>query len=114
MATKQKSEKSENELIDEFYVNHGGKPCLSADLSFYESSWDVLMPVVEKIQSLDYIEKHSDDYFRFGSNSESKLYWCEFGRFRFTSTDSLIEAFYTVVSEFIKWHNSTLTLAIEG
>lgn len=41
--------KSDNELIEEFYISQGGKPHDPADLCFYESDWNMLMPVVEKI-----------------------------------------------------------------
>jgi hypothetical protein len=61
------------------------------------------MPVVEKIQGMDHPEKSFHDYFRFGSAKD--VYWCEFGRFRFNSVTSLIDAFWIVVVEFIKWYN---------
>lgn len=41
--------KSDNELIEEFYISQGGKPHVPADLCFYESDWNMIMPVVEKI-----------------------------------------------------------------
>lgn len=48
--------KSDNELIEEFYISQGGKPHVPADLCFYESDWNMLMPVVEKINSIDKTE----------------------------------------------------------
>jgi hypothetical protein len=44
--------KEGNEVIEAFYVEQGGKPNLKEDLWFYESSWDMLMPVVKKIRDL--------------------------------------------------------------
>lgn len=40
----------ENKIIEKFWVEQGGKPHMEADISFYESSWDMLMPVVEKMK----------------------------------------------------------------
>jgi len=40
--------------IETFWVEHGGKPHLDADLSFYESDWEMLMSVVEMIEGLGY------------------------------------------------------------
>ena len=41
-----------NKLIEDFFVTHGGRPNMIEDLSFYESSWDILMPVVYKIHDV--------------------------------------------------------------
>lgn len=39
---------TDNEWIEKFWVENGGKSNLKEDLSFYESSWDMLMPIVIK------------------------------------------------------------------
>lgn len=49
-----------NELIEAFYVQQGGKPHMAADLLFYESSWDMLMPVIQKIVDLGLSDTSSD------------------------------------------------------
>jgi hypothetical protein len=38
-----------NQLIEKFWVEHGGKPHMTEDLWFYESDFNMLMPVLEKI-----------------------------------------------------------------
>lgn len=68
----------------------------------YDKSWDWLMPVVEKIQSMK-SEVHElpwDSHFKF---SDKK---CELYKFAFISETSLIDATYQVVTDFIKWYNS--------
>ncbi len=42
--------KTDNELIEDFYVSQGGKPAIKSDIEFYSSSWDMIMPVVGKIR----------------------------------------------------------------
>lgn len=41
-------DKTDNELIDDFYAEQGGMRALKEDLSFYESDWNMLIPVVQK------------------------------------------------------------------
>jgi hypothetical protein len=41
-----------DELIEKFWIEQGGKPHLKEDISFYESDWNMLMPVVEKIGNI--------------------------------------------------------------
>ena len=63
----------------------------------YHSSWDWLMPVVEKIESL----KNSDDY-------EIDIFGncCDIGG-RFEAVgETKIAAVYIAVIEFIKWHKT--------
>lgn len=45
-------ELTDNQLIENFYVSHGGKPTLEADIPFYESDWNMLHPVIDKIADL--------------------------------------------------------------
>lgn len=44
--------KTDNELIEQFYVEQGGKPHLPEDISFYESDWNMLMPACKKWDEL--------------------------------------------------------------
>lgn len=72
-------------LFDE----HGHTTYLS-----FDDDWEWLMPVVEKIESLDYevdVYKHACEI-----NTEDMI--------RFEAS-SKIEACYKAVVEFIKWHN---------
>lgn len=70
----------------------------------YHSSWDWLMPVIEKIESIK--SNNGRHYFRIHSNSVD-----------ISDTDILIypegktklEVAYLSVVAFIKWYNSTLT-----
>lgn len=93
-------EKTDNELIEEFYVSQGGKPSLPADIDFYSSDWNMLVPVVEKINTLDFPERSFTTRFILEDRK------CTFYYFSFISEESLIDAVYTVVVEFIKWYNS--------
>lgn len=99
-----------NKLIAEFmgYIDNGCSeegflihPDTNYDIEIetlqYHSSWDWLMPVVEKIESLGYrvtIVKH---ICRIDLNEESKLLISE--------DIKKIEAVYTVCFKFIQWYN---------
>jgi hypothetical protein len=77
-----------NELIEGFWISQGGKPHDPADLWFYESSWDMLMPVVEKIDSLH--NNHPFEVAEFCNGYQ---------------ISAKINIIYQAVIEFIKWHN---------
>jgi hypothetical protein len=47
--------KTDNELIEEFYISQGGKPHMKEDLWFYESDWNMLMLVVKHIFDSDFL-----------------------------------------------------------
>jgi len=74
------------------------KHCFDNNLMKYHSSWDWLMPVVEKIESLGLNTKiytgHTTIASRDASFISQKL------------NDSKIEATYEAVVEFIKWFNT--------
>ncbi len=104
--------KTDNELINEWYASQGGKPALEADISFYESSWDMLMPVVEKIESLQ-MDVDIRTVWSWRQNEHRKYCTASI----FTQPDQLvvyqeakegvskIESVYKAVVEFIKWHS---------
>lgn len=101
-----KTDKTDNHLIEEFYVSQGGKPTLEADLSFYESSWDWLMPVVEKIDSLDdgkYIVIIDPMITIISENGEAVVNECQ-------AFDGRIKNTYGAVVEFVKWYNQNKPL----
>jgi hypothetical protein len=61
----------DSELIEEFWVSQGGKPHLAADIWFYESDWNMLMPVVEKIEGLGFRTS-------IGYTTATKIHGCNF------------------------------------
>jgi hypothetical protein len=80
---------------DGVVVNSIGLPLLMTGFK-YNSSWDWLMPVVEKIESI----KNSDDY-------EVDIFGkcCDIGGQFEGVCKTKIEGTYKAVVEFIKWHN---------
>lgn len=88
--------KTDNELIEKFWIEHGGKPHMAEDISFYESSWDMLMPVVEKIESL------APTRVKIDCNECTII-----GGRRFkVHTLKKINSVYQCVAQFIKWQSS--------
>ncbi len=80
--------KADNELIAEFM---GYRPAVEdISINAYDTSWDWLMPVVEKIEGLGYFYSDSDGERIQVTNIQGK---------------SKIEATYKAVVEFIKWYN---------
>lgn len=117
-----------NKLIANFMgletkVNSRGSLCTvpDEDLQFdyiaYHSSWDWLMPVVEKISKIPIPDRpvifngedtFYDTYFprTFGMmNSETNEYLVRINTFALHYSKSLITATYEAVVEFIKWYN---------
>lgn len=97
--------------------DHGVVNCLTEHLR-YNSSWDWLMPVVEKIGTLHYPDYWSgnkpedagefDDcpYPRtFGMRDKEGNYMVRFNANSLFSAPTLIEATFLAVVEFIKWYN---------
>ncbi len=90
-----------NKLIAEF---EGWKE--SNNFLPYNISWGWLMPVVEKI-----IKKHMTDYYNEYDMSYPESYFVTIGSdgkycSQGTSKNSLIEATWIAVVEFIKWYNN--------
>lgn len=82
---------------------------LSSDQLKYHSSWDWLMPVVEKIESLEHITDEGNwgpYHFNLYRTSTSFGY----GRFKIIATEqqgsTKLEAAYKAVVQFIKWYNT--------
>lgn len=119
--------KEENELIAKFmgktiqpqvgtpeFVRWNGERC---DYSYYEvayhTSWDWLMPVVEKIckhvydkETIDGVNFIFTAHLRtFGMFSEDGKYMVRFNRMSLHESENMIEATYHAVVEFIKWYN---------
>jgi hypothetical protein len=101
------------EVID---FEHGRIKVENLDVDcFYHTSWDWLMPVVEKIESLSVDTKWPDDQVYLKQYQSSKLgrYYARFCSITSSNTwyiadvggDSKIESAWLCVVEFIKWHN---------
>jgi hypothetical protein len=93
---------TDNELIEEFYVSHGGKPSVKADIYFYSSNWDMLMSVVDKIETLD-------DWYAINVDRSSvyvHIYQGHCDSFnRMDYGNSKIQTVFAAVVHFIIWHN---------
>src|SRR5690606_37574273 len=75
----------------EYHTNH---------LDYFRTSWDWLMPVVEKIESLGYtVEIASSDY-QIRKTGDTEAFIFHYGPDR-----PKIKAVYEAVVEFIKWYN---------
>lgn len=116
---------TENELIAEFmgWKQMGnpptdnwndGKDIVRARLfNAYMSSWEWLMPVVEKISKITFKweskhESGTDSHYprTFGMiNDETNQVMVRFNNCPLHAGDTLIEATYKAVVEFIKWYN---------
>lgn len=96
-----------NENIGSQYIPYLGDDYIS-NLKFH-SSWDWLMPVVEKIENdlqdsfnVDIINKNQCEIVRNGNE-----FICGYG-FE-TINHSKIEAVYNSIVEFIKWYNGSVS-----
>lgn len=85
----------------------GDKNLVSSD---YHSSWDWLMPVVEKIEETEYNYDTRIHYDALeGAYFVDIVDWGNAERACQTSYISRIDAVYKAVIEFIKWYNSLTT-----
>lgn len=73
----------------------------------YDASWDWLMPVVEKIISLEYEPKDPSDSYNWNIPYIRTLgnNMCRFNRMAPHHGNSLMDSVYQGVVEFIKWYN---------
>lgn len=82
---------------------------------YYNSDWSKLMPVVEKIESMAFlditgfsfniIQNHVCIYCHERNRQDGVIYQSIYGK----QYDSKISAVYEAVAEFIKWYNSNST-----
>jgi hypothetical protein len=62
----------------------------------YDTSWDELMPVVEKIEYVGFHVLIEQNYCRIGEELDIRVW----------TVNQKIEAVYNAVVQFIKWYNS--------
>lgn len=79
----------------------------SANLLLYNSSWDWLMPVIEKIEEIEEIEmteiKYGDDEYGY----VTEIYHCEIASIKSYGKTKLESVYYAIVA-FITWHNKNI------
>ena len=91
---------NDNELIEAFWISQGGKAHMKPDLWFYESDWNMLMPVVEKMFSL---------WQGTGEEGFQKRLNLRLHRFtRECPISSPVQQVYTKLIAFIKWYNTAI------
>ena len=105
-----KGELTENELIEKFYVSQGGKSHPLEDIYYYESDWNMLMPVVEKIDKMGHdIDLCWHSTMRDGEESRSVVCAIQdrpaFKAITYVEASRMIDATYLAVVDFIKWYN---------
>jgi len=72
----------------------------------YNSSWDWLMLVIDKIESLEIVDIFEISSCNFSHRVEiSPTYKNSFGLISIRSTESKLHTTYSAVIEFIKWYN---------
>ena len=84
---------------NEYFIDNGYRIVATSNGLQYHTSWDWIMPVVEKIEDDGYIVyiKQEICYIRNKTNSIKNLvYMCHYPK---------ITAVFMVVVEFIKWYN---------
>jgi hypothetical protein len=96
----------DSELIEEFWISQGGKPHLAADIWFYESDWNMLMPVVDKINKLGYTVTINFQSIR--GNCDTSIFSDKMTDQIFNEEKASIEATYKSAVEFIKWYNEEI------
>lgn len=94
---------SENIMFDPI-LNEYNEGYIGKERMLFHNSWDWLMPVVEKIESLDFVvttKLNSCFIKEFEHEINNKAIW----RGKHHSKTSKIEATYKAVIDFINWYN---------
>lgn len=110
--------KTDNELIAEFmgfskcvtdhdtFWKENGEECTINSWDFhslhlkFDTSWDWLMPVVEKIESLGYTVDIANSDYQIRKTGDTEAFIFHYGPDR-----PKIKAVYEAVVEFIEWYN---------
>lgn len=100
-----------NDLVAHFM----GIPKVHPNDRKYHSSWDLLMPVVEKISRIEFERRYDEDAEKwiiwthhpvtFGMLDEQGRPMVRFYCNTLHIADTLIQAAWNAVVDFIKWHN---------
>jgi hypothetical protein len=117
--------KTDNELIAEFmgihvrdwsgvlfYSDEDGYVDIAGDAQPYwpDKSWNQLMSVVEKIQSIGYHTSmyHDCDKLTYTYRNEMRIVNSDESKIRYrelSNGETMIQCVYTAVVQFVKWHN---------
>lgn len=100
-----------NKLIAEFMCPNSirARDFFGGKGSKYHSSWDWLMPVVEKINKLN--KMVSINLWSEMNATECKIYNWELGApYQETECEEPIKAVWSCVVEFIKWYNNAVSV----
>jgi hypothetical protein len=121
--------KTDNELIAEFMgIRHRKQYGIMGDTEWtevevtyrtsiaewqsakWDKSWDWLMPVVERIQSIGYHTSmyHDCDKLTYTYRNEMRIVNSDESKIRYrelSNGETMIQCVYTAVVEFVKWHN---------
>jgi len=97
--------KSDNELIEDFYVSKGGKPHLEADVYFYESDWNMIMPVANKIVKLWLEDTSLQEKLRNDSAFIARMAIKQMFFLSEITHDLDINSVYLKCLDIIKWYN---------
>lgn len=96
----------DDHIIEEFIYNNNHPiskqiPKVTENLYHlrYHLSWDWLMPVVEKIETLGY-------KWEIGMSATSPYHYCKIWSIGTIEGISTLDAIYGAIIEFIKWYNS--------
>ena len=95
---------------DQMYLPNHAAECYKANCLAYHSSWDWLMPVVEKVTSLTKEKRYipPGKYLEYKEQRDKydeqweKLF--DYQAYNFFSGE--IKSIYQAIVEFIKWYNS--------
>ena len=96
--------KTENKLIHEYM----GKKWIEKPRYFnphYDEDWNEIMPVVEKIVKYEYEDSDRAFLRTFGMLSDEGAILVRFNRMPFFEGETLIQALFLAVVDFIEWQN---------
>jgi len=92
-----------NKLIAEFMNVSKDSYRYKNDLLNYEDSWDWLMPVVEKIAAMDYMNFNLSSFDGAGFYDDDYKHTARGTRI-FSKKDKLIDSTWQAVIQFIQWY----------
>jgi len=103
----------DNSFPDKYRVYRGPTGGLELDTTFkYHTSWEWLMPVIDKIENLDVGDDYYRDVFVIMKKSTCKIYVQvnsindKYAYEEYYHKGSFIENTYKGVVDFIKWYNN--------